>query len=456
MKRRKWLINFIPLLTGATFSCITSRAEVGNRVPLEEKEQEGSGGFVLYSSLDKGKEPVARLTEGLRLSVLKGKALKIDEDIKISGTIQVPATARVLGGNNWIFQDKNLTPLFMCDGPGARRFENINCRGVGSDYVNSSAVYSAAGVVARSGASVDIEKCQLINFAGAGVRLMAGAVNCKVIGSRITGAGRDYIASKTSNYGACVVVEDGVQKWTIDGCDLSLSAQGIVTGDDLADIQITRNQIHDIAGQHGAYIESVKNIVVSKNVFFDIPLQAIKIQIGSVRATDADRILIEENVISRVGSHAILLTNPVGNGARLKNFTIRKNTFNSVGESAISLNNCSDGLIESNEIQSVGRGLYVDSCGMLSVVKNSIQDATKESSLSVNMRNSSFRENYFYTKATDRAEGGGGISFTGASTEGIELKLNKMEGAIPRKILMGKINASRFHFEGNNFTIPDR
>jgi len=456
MKRRKLILHSFTLLVGANISSKAFSADTEVRAVPKPSPKKGDGEFVLYSSTDKQKDVITRLTEGLRNSVLAGKIFKIDEDVAIAGTIQVPASARIEGGDKWITQDKALTPLFVCDGPGVRRFENINCKGVGADYINNSGVYAAAGITARNGSSITVKNCRVLNFAGAGVRLMSGAMNCRIDECKITGPGKNYISPKIDNYGACVVIDGGVQSWVLNGCDLSLSAQGIVTGDDLADVQITRNHIHDIAGQHGAYIESVRNIEISENEFFNIPLQAMKIQIGSIRADSAERILIRGNRISHVGSHGLLLTNPVGGKARLHDFVIRDNKFQDIGESAISLNTCGDGLIESNEMMSVGRGLYVDSCRSLMVAKNNIRDASKEVVLGVNIKDSSFIQNNFYRSPASSNRGALGISFTGALTSGIALSQNNVDDAILNKFSTEKIDPSRFDLRNNNFSFSGK
>lgn len=439
----RWVVD----TQAETYSLVTqvlesATAHTGTQISNPQKNLKI---FVYYSDIDKHADSLDRFKAGLRIAVESGKSFMVDEDVLIAGTIEVPAFARIYSNKKWITQSKALTPLFQCEGGGMRQFIEVNCRGVGVDYVNSSAVYAAAGIVALNNASVQVENCQLINFSGAGVKLMAGSTGAKVMRSRITGSGRNYIVAKLNNYGACVVVDNGVRNWTIEECDLSLAAQGIVTGDDLVDVRIIGNIIHDIAGQHGAYIESVKNIEISKNIFFNIPLQAIKIQIGSVKASNASLILIDENKISQVGSHGILLTNPVGGSARLQNFVIKRNVFEDIGESAISMNSCDAGLIFLNDIKTVGRGFYIKACSELSIVSNSIMDAVKEGVLSVDLKNAIFYRNYFYKRASRTP--GVGMRFTGPETQKIELLFNQMAGDISNDILLDNVKKSQIRLQ---------
>ncbi len=455
MKRRIFIQDGLAILAGAGVSFISFSVVAEIQVAPGLAKRKAGDELILYSNTDGKKDSLARLTEGLRLSVLEGKVFKIDEDVEISGTIQVPALARIEGGDKWIVQDKALTPLFVCDGPGIRTFTGINARGVGSDYVNNSSVYAAAAITAKNGATVAVENSRLLNFAGAGVRLMANAVNCKIVRCKITGPGPRYVPMKIGNYGACIVVDNGVRQWILDENDLSLSAQGVVTGDGLADVQITRNNIHDIAGQHGAYIESVRSINISENVFSNIPLQGMKIQIGSTRAGDAEKILINNNKISHVGSHGILFTNPVGGSARIQDFVIKGNKFEEIGESAISLNTCSNGLIESNEVRLAERGLYINSCRALRVSENNIRKVSKEGVLGVNLRDSSFVRNSFYNEPANSNASLPGVGFSGTSTAGIELFNNTVQGTVLRKFSAGRVDLSQFNLRGNNFDFSE-
>lgn len=454
IKRRILIVDGISLVTGASFLLTASHLKAENAISSLESIKKKSSKFVLYSSTNKNDDVKNRIFNGLTSSINLGKIFKIDENLKVSDSIHVPAGAKIVSDDKWITQEKEFSPIFICDGPGYRLFERVNCKGLGGDYENGRKVYAAAGIVAQNGATIIVDNCQLINFAGAGVSLMTGAIDCKITRSRITGPGKDFITSKLNNYGACVVVDNYIQNWTIDECDLSNSAQGIVTGDYLANVKITRNRIHDIAGQHGAYIESVRNVVISDNFFFNIPLQGMKIQIGSIKAPSAENIIIEKNRFSFIGSHGVLLTNPVGSTARLLNFRIKDNKFNDIGESAISLNSCSGGTVESNEIQLAARGFYIKDCDKLSIAKNSVRDIAKEGILGVNLRKSSFRENYFYNSLNVSSEKSVGIVFSGSFTEEIEVVLNKMDGKILKKIRVDGVVLSRFKFQANSFSLP--
>ncbi len=428
MRRRMALIALWCVADKTASQCIDNvcnQERIFFIVDPERREKDETS--IYYSSINPNDDDMSRLRSGIQLSVDKGIALLLDEDIKIHGTLYLPPKTKIIGGGKWLVQTRNNTPLFVCEGPGVRVFHEVNCRGVGRDYTSNWSVYEASGIVAKSEATIIVESCQLMNFAGAGVRLMSGAKGCRILNTKITGPGAEFIHKKTNNYGGCIVVDVGVGDWIIDGCDLSLSAQGVVTGDHLSDVRISNNTIHDISGQHALYIESGVNIKILDNTIYNIPLQGIKIQIGSIDARDADGIIIENNRLSSIDSHGILLTNPVGTQTRLRNFIIKGNLLAEIGESSFSLNSCADGIIEGNVVKVTARGFYLKSCSRVKIIGNDLVGVAKEGMIGVDIEDASLVENRI--EGVDFSEVSKmGEDLRNVSSPGLEVVGNKIKG----------------------------
>lgn len=414
--------------------------------------------FVRISDVDASVAALTRLQRCIdRASALKADVL-VDVDLSIAGSATCPAGTRIRGAGGIITQTANLTPVFVCDGAGYREFLLVKCRGKQSDYVNNSTVYGAACVVASNGATVDVSRCEFLNFAGAGVRLLTTSINCRIRDTAISGAGPTYITGITFNYGGCIVVDNGITNWSVSGCDLSAAAQGIVTGDSQAHVRITGNDIHDISGQHGAYIESVGDLVVASNNIWNCGLTGMKVQIGTTLAPDAQRIVIASNVISNVGAQGILITNPVGGTPRLREFIVSLNTVvNPVsgGNAGIHLLYAIGAKVESNILQRAQRGLYLDSCSELDVIANRISNCLDEGIYITGVTDSNFALNVIRSPAgANNSATAWGIQVAGATSARLKFLMNDVsdQGAKMRAgFYLSAGDQSTCELEGNSF-----
>lgn len=366
-----------------------------------------------------------QLTNAVAWGVAQNATLLIDEDVSIAGTISPPAGFRCKYEGGTITQTTALAPIFDCATAGWREFYKLKCVGKGTDYVNNSSVYSAAAIVVRAGAAADVFRCELTNFAGAGVRAITGALGFSVVKTKITGPGAPYIIPLTSNYGACVAVDNAVTDWRVSQCDLSNHAQGIATGDSLENVFVTDNYIHDIIGQHGAYIESVGGFVYSGNLTKRTTLCGMKVQIGTTLAPDADGFVISSSVFMSTGSHAILLTNPPGGAPRLRRFAITGITARSVVgvDSGIHLNNSINGVVSGCTLTGYGRGLTLDVCSDILVSDVKTLDSNYESLRIINSTDCDFVNLVLKNpgKALDSATSWG-VHILGASSASLRFK----------------------------------
>ena len=93
----------------------------------------------------------------------------------------------------------------------------------------------------------------------------------------------------------------------ISGCTIKGCGIGILTGT-TRHMVISDNIIMDNTGQHGLYLSRTIDCVVTGNRLTGINLQGMKVQVVDRDDKDAGSIIINDNDIVGVNSHAILLT----------------------------------------------------------------------------------------------------------------------------------------------------
>lgn len=433
-------------------------APLGASGAKDETTQERLDKTVFLSNFDDAVAGAVQLQNAINAASAVDQDLVIDQSLTLNASVTVPAGLRVRGAGGVITQNANLTPIFVCSGVGYRDFRHVQCRGKQTDYINNSTVYGAAAILITAGASASVDRCELLNFAGAGVRLTVGASDCRITRTTITGAGAGFITPITDNYGGGVVVDNDIKRWTVSGCDISQAAQGVVTGDGLEDVFITDNYIHDIIGQHGAYVESVNGLVFAGNIIKRCALLGMKVQIGTTAAPDAVSFVISSNAISSVGAQGILITNPVGGAPRFRDFVISGNTIKNAtpgGNAGIRLDNAIGAIVADNVITGMERGLQFDTCSFLSVVDNRVYGVLKEGALFTNVTDSTASNNSVQNsgQANDGVTNFG-IRIVGAS--GARLKFNANDvndtsGFVRSALFIESGDQTSMDFEGNIF-----
>lgn len=297
---------------------------------------------------------------------------------KITGQLVLPSGAKIDGARGSLVQATNLTSAFRLNSVTGVRIRDVRATGKTTDYVNGSGVYAAAAVYcAGTTNDVRVEGCEFLGWAGAGVYLAGTTSNIHVHRNRMTGAGSTYVLGSTYNYSGGVVTETGAQTWTATHNDISDFAQGIVTGDNMNDVRITDNYVHDIPGQHGIYCETVNGGIIARNLIRNTTLLGMKIQVGATGVNDSDSVSIAGNIFINVGAQGILLTNPVGGTPRIRRTNVVGNIITTAAAKAIEANNSIDLHIADNIISGAVQGISIDSCSDVVVLGNQIRACTQ-------------------------------------------------------------------------------
>jgi len=272
-----------------------------------------------------------------------------------SGTVRVSKGSYLLAGSLTMLagqtligetgasltQSSNLTPLIIVNNVDGVRIRDLKLQGKTSDYANNSGVYGAAGVrVLGTSTNTEVTNCEILGMAGAGVFMDVSTAGTKIRGCRMTGAGSAYILATTYNFSGGIVGSTGATRWSAIDNEISGFAQGIVTGDNMADIRIVGNYIHDIPGQHGLYLETMAGGVIVGNIIRDVALLGMKIQVGANGVNDATDVTITGNSFRNCGAQGILLDNPGAGTTRFRRIVVADNTINNVQGPGIEARYC--------------------------------------------------------------------------------------------------------------------
>jgi hypothetical protein len=274
-----------------------------------------------------GTSDTTALQNAINDAATNGAPLSVRGSFSINGSLTVPAKADVeFDRQALVTQTASLTPVFVLTNVSGVRLRNPRVQGLTTDYVNNSGVYQAAAVrLLGTTNDVQIEGGSFLGMAGAGVFMQGGVTDVQIRNVRMTGAGSTYILNTTYNYSGGVVTDTGASRWTVQGCEISGFAQGVVTGDNMTDVRILNNYVHDIPGQHGFYIETVNGCIVSGNVVRNAALLGMKLQVGTTTSNDVDAAVIADNVFYNVGAQGILLDNPPAGSPRFRRVNINGN-----------------------------------------------------------------------------------------------------------------------------------
>lgn len=265
-----------------------------------------------------GSDQTAALNAAITSAAAFGLTLTLNGDHIVNGEILPPSGAKIEGRNGSIRQLMSTRSVFRLENVTGVRITNVRALGKTTDYTNTSAVYRAAAVYC-TGATNDVivSGCTFLGFAGAGVYAASTCSDIHIDRMRYTGADA-LIPAGSGNFGAGVVIMDGCMNWSVRDSDISLSAQGIVTGHAADNFMVTGNRIHDIVGQHGIYLRAVSGGIVQGNRIWNTNNQGIKIQITDTGPAVSSSVLsISGNEFENIGVHAILLSSTVALAVRL-------------------------------------------------------------------------------------------------------------------------------------------
>jgi hypothetical protein len=350
-------------------------------------------------------------------------------DFTISGSLAVPSDTHLNGTRATITQTANLTPVFVVNNATNVRIQNVKALGKTSDYTNGNGVYTAAAVrVLGTSSDVQIDGCVFLGMAGAGVYLAGTTSSVRVRNCRMTGAGPTYITGTSFNYSGGIVTETGATKWQATGNDISGFAQGIVTGDNMQDIVVTGNYIHDIPGQHGLYLETVNGAVISGNIVRSCALLGMKIQVGALGVNDADAVTISDNVFTSVGAQGILLTNPVaGSTAKLRRISVTGNVIRTAAGNGIEANNCVGLHVSDNIMYDVANGIQINTSQGVEVFDNRVNKTTANGITLTDVTDAILDTNRILDPSSSNlATAEFGIQIAGSTSADLTLRHNKI------------------------------
>lgn len=327
----------------------------------------------LLVSEQAGGDDLTKLQAAVTAAAAFGGWALIDGAYTVAGTINVPSGARIDGSRGTVTQTSDLTTTFAVNNATDVLLRDVRAVGKGTDYVNTSGVLTAAAAyVSGTSTRVRFVGCDFRNHAGVGVRIGNSVSGVRIIDSALIGPGTAEITPTTDNYGMGVTAGQDSSDWSVIGCEIADYAQGINSGD-CTNVRIVGNDIHDITGQHGIYLDAIDNLVISGNLVRDTGLQGIKVQIAnSTTGIDPDHIAITGNALSGIGSHGILLTKVVGGGRQVRRVTVVGNTIATTGAGGdgINLIGVIGATVNSNIVNNARHGVSALDCAALTIGLN--------------------------------------------------------------------------------------
>lgn len=378
-----------------------------------------------------GTDQTAALTSALSSAATFGLWLQLSGNYVITGQILPVTGAKLDGTGGSITQTTNLKSAIQITSKTNVRIKNLRLLGKTTDYVNNSSVYLACAVgINGTSSDIVIDNCQFLGWAGAGVYATGTCSNLRISNTVMTGAGPTYILNNTYNFSGGVIIDPNITDWTVRNCDISAFSQGVVTGDNIASVQIMGNLIHDIPGQHGLYLESMLGGIVADNIIWNCALSGMKIQIGTVGAIDTKNVKVDNNVIRNVGAQGILLTNPVGGTPRFREMAITGNAISSATGGGIEVNNCVGVHISDNTVFASSFGMRVQNSSQVTVDSGQLSGLTLSglailSSQDVSVDSVRIKDVGSASIATDQF----GIRIDGPTTDSLSIRSVKITDA---------------------------
>ena len=250
--------------------------------------------------------------------------------------------------------------------------------GLGTEFNSGSTSWNGvAAVYLDTCTDVSISDCVMTNHAGGSIRWGGSASGFTITKNKVVGVGVAGGISAGDNGGDIAIGSFGSagdNDIIVSNNNISEHAFGIyiARGEDCV---IESNVIHDIQGQHGAYLSDQSNTVVIGNTFSSIANNGIKDQI-SVDSTTASDVLITSNIFSDIGLSGVEVGKTTGvTGSSLSRVTVSNNIFNDVGTYGIVFNSVNDSIVLGNSINNTGAyGIFWDE-GNGSISSNTIKNA---------------------------------------------------------------------------------
>lgn len=323
---------------------------------------------VLNAPVATGADQTSELNTAIEEASALGVWLVLQGAYLIGDSLRLLDGSLLDGSQSTVQMSADRKPALRATSKSSIRLRGVTVLGKTSDYANDSGIYAAAGLY-LDGTSRDVvvEDCTFSGVAGAGVFMAGDVSDVHIRHCRMTGAGPTYITSTTFNFSGGVATNTGTRNWSVKDSDISGFAQGIVTGEGMADVRIEGNLIHDIPGQHGLYLEGVDCGVVANNIIRDTGLLGMKVQIATTAHPDPDGILIEGNVFKGCGDSGILLTNTTSGSNRVRNTIVSGNVIVGATGDGIQLIKADSVILSDNLVTGARSGVRMTDCSNITV-----------------------------------------------------------------------------------------
>jgi parallel beta-helix repeat protein len=326
-----------------------------------------------------GANQLTELQNAIDTAAINGMSLALRGDYIIAGELNVPSNMTIDGSNATITQTSDLQSIFRLNNVTNVHITHVKAFGKQSDYVNSSNVYRAAAVYCAGETNdVIVDFCDFRNFAGAGVYAAGTCTDITIQRNKLGGPGSDYILNTTYNYGAGIVIMDGLHNWNAIENEIFDWSQGIVTGHSANKFRVIGNYIHDIVGQHGMYFRAVSEGVISNNLVVNIALQGMKIQVTETgTAVVSIDISITSNTFKNVGVHGILFASTVA--ILVTKISVTSNTIDgSTGDGIVLDGAYVQGItLVANHISNTNYGIRSNGASYNQIVNNDIENVAR-------------------------------------------------------------------------------
>jgi nitrous oxidase accessory protein NosD len=299
----------------------------------------------------------------------KVREIVFNGNFKISGALPVYSNLTYVMKEGSITQTSANTAIFKGDTVSNTEwlFDDFELVGKGNDFVEAygrEAVGILLNATVGANTNIKIKNAKIKQCTHAGIQIFK-AYNCRFEDNEITGTFVDGVDNgKNYQFGICL--NDAPTNCFIERNTITKTAQGVLVGKNFDNVHLDKNIIKDIVGQHGFYLDYGKRLKVTRNIVENINLQGIKVQIDDSATSDTYDVLIENNTISKAGSHAVLITNVAvtptfkTRKVQIKGNIIDGDATNLEKGAGIRINHAYDVVITKNNVSNNQYGLYVE------------------------------------------------------------------------------------------------
>lgn len=220
-----------------------------------------------------------------------------------------------------------------------------------------------AAIHLATASGVLVRDCQIVNHAGGSVVLDGRCTDIKIIDNTISGMGAEYIKPLDNGYDAAVAgTANSIAKSfvTLRGNNISGHAFGLLIPGNCSMV-VDGNHIHDIPGQHGAYLMRGGHLAFTTNIIQRCIGVGMKLQHQTPEHLDSV-VNVSHNTVSECGSLAIgILTVGAGVGFTQCNVSVMSNNTAKC-EYPLYLRGLRDALVCHNRGRDCRRSFYKADC----------------------------------------------------------------------------------------------